>query len=141
MRCRKNLPFFGNSDFKYKPYEAALGFFVPFIWFYRPIQVTKEVINKTYGAARAKNIISLSHAWWAFWIIMNLFGRIVSSKSNSVKSISELRNLTDANIFSSIVDIIAAILAIILIIVLSKEQEKRAQDTVTGESLAPTVAA
>lgn len=81
-RAYANLGRLGNDVFpSYSDHWAVTGWFVPIINLFRPYQIMREIWNETQWNIPGKNQADIKSdgilsAWWAMWIIANIFSRI-----------------------------------------------------------------
>lgn len=98
---------------------AAGSWFVPFVNWFRPYQIMKELYVETEKFLR-KNDSSYSTTtktttvnwWWTIWIISTIIDRISFNISQKAETLEEFNTSTIWSIISSLVTILSAILAI-----------------------------
>jgi heme/copper-type cytochrome/quinol oxidase subunit 2 len=120
-----------------KHYEkmAVWAWMIPFIWFYRPVQIMNEIWTKTqekikefdetYEIQSGGIIIGL---WWTIFIISNFIGRYIFKTLFKQESIGQMIESSQATMISDIIQIPEALLVILIVYRLSKMESKLAYE-------------
>lgn len=120
-----------------KHYEkmAVWAWMIPFIWFYRPVQIMNEIWTKTqekikefdetYEIQSGGIIIGL---WWTIFIISNFIGRYIFKMLFKQESIGQMIESSQATMISDIIQIPEALLVILIVYRLSKMESKLAYE-------------
>jgi hypothetical protein len=134
-RAYGNLHRAGITDIKHKETMAVYTWFIPIVWFYRPVQImneiwteTQEKIKKfdpTYVMKSGGIIIGL---WWTLFIISNFIGRYVLKTAFKQDTIEQLIEGSEATLISDIMQIPEALLVIFIVYKLSKMETKLADE-------------
>ncbi len=77
-RAHKNLAALNVGPLRYKSHWAITGYFVPFLNFYRPFQVVREVWKGSTGAPADQPTSPLVRVWWEFTILAVVLGEAIS---------------------------------------------------------------
>lgn len=134
-RAYGNLHSVGIHNIKYKESMAVWAWFIPIIWFYRPVQIMNEIWIKTqerikkldssYVIKSGGLIIGL---WWTLFILSNFVGRYVLKSTIKQDTIQQLIEGSKATIILDIMQIPEALLVIFIINKLSKMESKLADE-------------
>jgi hypothetical protein len=130
-RAHRNLRALGMERPTYSPGWAVGGFFVPFLNLWRPCQVMSEVCRgsnsavtsatqRRHGAGRGTPLVGL---WWAFWLLMNMSAQF--STRLPTATLNEIRRSLNAQTFSEVVTVIAAVFTILLVRWVETNQDRR----------------
>ncbi|NDP28648.1 MAG: DUF4328 domain-containing protein [Flavobacterium sp.] len=106
---------------------AAGCWFVPIVNLFRPYQIMKELFQETHLFLKRNEVHTKEHLsmpslslWWTFWIIDRFFGQFVFKYAMKANSIEELTTTTIAQIISSGIGIVLAIITVNIISEYSK---------------------
>lgn len=134
-RAYGNLHRAGTTDTENKETMAIWCWFVPFVWFYKPLQImnriwtkTQENIKKfdpTYVMKSGKLIITL---WWILFILSNFIGRYVFKTAFKQDTIEQLIESSEATLIYEIIQISEALLIILIVYKLSKIENQLADE-------------
>jgi hypothetical protein len=98
---------------------AAGCWFIPILYLYKPYQLMKELYVETEMLLTRKGLSHIETIttkflgwWWALWIINNIIGQIIFRASLKAETITELTDLTIANIISDIIVIPLALITV-----------------------------
>jgi hypothetical protein len=134
-RAYGNLHRAGITYIKHKETMAVWTWFIPIIWFYRPVQIMNEIwketqvkikqFDPTYVMKNGELIIGL---WWAFFIISNFIGRYVLKTAFKQDTIEQLIESSQVTLISDIMQIPEGLLVILIVYRLSKMETKLANE-------------
>ena len=134
-RAYGNLHRAGITYIEHKESMAVWTWFIPIIWFYRPVQIMNEIwtetqekikkLNSTYEMKSGGLIIGL---WWSLFIISNFIGRYVLKSAFKQDTIEQLIESSEATLISDIMQIPEALLVILIVHKLSKMESKLADE-------------
>lgn len=132
-RAYGNLHRAGTTYMEHKETMAIWCWFIPFVWFYRPLQIMNEIwrdtqenikkFDPTYVMKSGKLIITL---WWVLFIISNFIGRYVLKTAFKQDTIEQLIESSEATLISDILQIPEALLVILIVYKLSKMENQLA---------------
>ncbi|WP_420574396.1 DUF4328 domain-containing protein [Kordia sp.] len=123
---------YGNLIRKHQPTEssengAAWGFFIPILFFYRPVTNAKEIFLKTQYAIREYNSnlkvdtdTSFITVWWILYWVNSFFANYASNKREAAFDISTFVDANGYMIISEVVTIIATLCVLYLIYKVTK---------------------
>lgn len=121
----KILPDLGAKRLEYTPGQAASSFLIPFIWFFRPYQVVREIWFSS-DQENPDNPVStpiVLRLWWGLFLLHWLLDRLEPRANGSS---DDLANLTSyGNIGPDVVRIAAALAAICVVRSIMDRQERR----------------
>lgn len=132
-RAYSNLPGLGVPDPRFRKGWAIGSWFVPFLNLFRP----KQIVNDTWRAAdpdravdapsswRDRPLSPLLNWWWAMWLLTGFVANY--SYRLPFETVEEDRVFTTADIVSSAVSIVAAVLAWLVVRRTTARQEARAE--------------
>ena len=134
-RAYGNLHRAGITHIKHQETMAVWTWFIPIVWFYRPVQIMNEIWTRTQEKIRKFDptyviksgglIIGL---WWALFIISNFIGRYVLKTAFKQDTIEQLIKSSEAILISDIMQIPEALLVIIIVYKLSEMETKLADE-------------
>jgi|TARA_B110000967_G_C18829663_1_gene533347 hypothetical protein len=134
-RAYGNLHRAGITYIEHKESMAVWTWFIPIIWFYRPVQIMNEIwtetqekikkLNSTYVMKSGGLIIGL---WWSLFIISNFIGKYVLKTAFKEDTIEQLIESTEATLISDILQVPEALLVILIVHKLSKMESKLAYE-------------
>lgn len=101
---------------------AAGAWFVPFLNWFRPYEIMKELYDETAEFLRTyeyKDKMQLSTSilgvWWAAWVIKSILGQVVFRLGLYAKDISTILSVTVMSMVQHVLGIVAAFLVIRII--------------------------
>ncbi len=134
-RAYGNLHRVGITYLKRKESMAVWAWFIPIVWFYRPVQIMNEIwietqekikeFDPTYVMKSGGLIIG---SWWTLFIISNFIGRYVLNTVFKQDTIQQLIERSEATLISDIMQISEALLVIFIVYKLSKMETKLAEE-------------
>jgi len=120
-------------NLKHEESMAVWTWFIPIVWFYRPVQIMKEIwtltqekikeFDSSYTIKSGGIIIGL---WWMLFIISNFIGRYVLKTAFKQDTIEQFIESSEATIISDIMQIPEALLVILIVNKLSKMESRLA---------------
>ncbi len=103
----------------YKEEWAARSWFVPFINFYQPYQIMKELYTETKNylvnkdnSIRFELTQNLLGFWWTLWIVNGIIGQIIFRLSSNADTIPKLITTTTLSLISGVIGVGLAIVTI-----------------------------
>jgi hypothetical protein len=135
-RAHRNLHSFGVEGLRYSPVWAVGGFFVPILNLVRPYQVMKEVWwgsdpGPDAGIRRGAPLLVW---WWASYLLMNFTSMIaVQLMFHQDNSPAALRTMTQFDIGTSLLTIVAVIFAAGVVREITARQAERWERTHIGQ--------
>ena len=134
-RAYGNLHRVGINYLKHKESMAVWTWFIPIVWFYRPVQIMNEIWTETQGKIKKfdasyviKNGGLIIGLWWTLFIISNFIGRYVLKTAFKQDTIEQLIESSKATMISDIMQIPEALLLILIVYKLSKMESKLAEE-------------
>lgn len=134
-RAHKNLRLLNVSGLKYSPGWAVWGFFIPFLNWWRPFEVTKEIwkaSDPTYRDAEGKTwhqapVGSLLPLWWALWLASGVAGWVAFRSAFLGNDLETLRTGSIIMVVANACSVAAALPAMFVIrnIVVRQEEKLR----------------
>ncbi|MFV0305539.1 MAG: DUF4328 domain-containing protein [Moheibacter sp.] len=134
-RAYGNLHRVGITYLKHKESMAVWTWFIPIVWFFRPVQIMNEIwteiqekikeFDPTYVMQSGELIIGL---WWTLFIISNFIGRYVLKTAFKQDTIEQLIESSEATLISNILEVPEALLVILIVYKLSKMESKLANE-------------
>lgn len=137
-RASSNLISLGILNQRFSPGWAVGWWFVPFMFWFRPYQVMKEIWKGSIpyvgwaGELKGYPISGLLPVWWATFIILHVIQVIQGRGMDSANTIGELIAFDYVAILSELVGIGAASLLFILMKTISNNQEIKRNMIVEG---------
>lgn len=114
---------------RYSETMAVWSFFIPIISLYRPYRIAKEILIETRTKVSeflqqltSPIDITIIGVWWAFYLVKNTLGQIVTRTSLENATIERLVRYNWTYIASDIVDIAAAVVTILMILKISRDE-------------------
>jgi len=134
-RAYGNLHRVRIDSLKYKESMALWAWFIPIVWFYRPVQIMNEIwteiqekikkVDPSYVMKSGRLIIAL---WWALFILSTFIGRYLIKTAFKQDTIEQLIERSQATMISDIMQVPEAILVILIVYQLSKMETKLADE-------------
>ena len=134
-RAYGNLHRLGVNNLQHKETMAVWAWFIPIIWFFRPVQIMKEIWTETQEKIRKFDssyviksggfIIGL---WWTLYIVSNFLGRYVLKAAFKQDTIEQIIESSKASMISDILSIPEALVVILIVYKLSKMESKLADE-------------
>ena len=140
-RSYRNQTALGAQGLKYSPGWATAYWFIPILNLFRPYQVTKELYQTSDPASDGSNWSYLPTApllgwWWAAWVISGIADRVSSRMVGGEPTIEQLLRSSWADIVTSVLAIIAAVLALMVVRVITERQnDKFASQRLEGAAI------
>ncbi len=105
------------KDLKFDEGWAAGSWFVPFLNLFRPVEIMKELYERTSfilteNNVRFDNKKNVINIWWGFWIVSGVISNFIFRYSLNASTLESLQNLTIMNMISSVVSIVLGFFAI-----------------------------
>ena len=130
-----NLRALKQPALRYRTGWAIGSWFVPFLNLWRPKQIANDIWRGsdpdapafTQAAWPTLPITPLLGAWWAAWIIGSLLSNAVGRAIWRADAAEDIRSAARFEIFTTGVEILAAVLAVAVVWKLTARQELRAQ--------------
>lgn len=125
-RSYENLPAFGvrKNELKYSPGWAVGSFFIPFVSLVVPYRAIKELWAKSVPYSgdlfSDQSPPAVFPLWWAIWLVSNFANQIYFRVSWRTELSPEIESL--AGMFTSFLDLIAAILALMVVRQIDRQQ-------------------
>lgn len=102
--------------------QAASSWFIPFVNFYRPFSIMKELYLQT-ELLLAKQLPDYTPSlkfytlnfWWTFWVLNNIAGQISSRVSLAAKTADEILDSTKVSMAGALIGIPLALITILVI--------------------------
>ncbi|MFC7357284.1 DUF4328 domain-containing protein [Jejudonia soesokkakensis] len=100
---------------------AAGAWFVPILNLFWPYQIMVELYEKTIQYINSKHPESYTYSakttvfvgwWWAFWILNNIMGQVVSRVTIAAETIEDLSLDSQLSMVNAVLGIVAALFAI-----------------------------
>jgi hypothetical protein len=139
-RAYRNLRALGNSPsaLEYSPGWAVGYFFIPLVNLVMPYRVVREIWEKSDPSVRTRDDLMYAVAssapvvltWWMVWIVANFVGRLVSRFYRDAETPETLAWASKADIFSTALWIMAAVLAALVVRGIDRRQEERSRHVV-----------
>lgn len=136
-RAYGNLHRIGITYIRHKESMAVWTWFIPIIWFYRPVQImyeiwteTQEKIKKFDSSYVLKSGGLLIGLWWALFIISNFIGRYILKTAFKQDTIDQIIESSQAILISDIMLIPEALLVIIIVQKISKMESKLVDEVI-----------
>ena len=130
-RAYGNLHRMGIHDLKHRESMAVWAWFIPIVWFYRPVQIMNEIWTETqrkikefdssYEIKSGRLFIGL---WWTFFIVSNFIGRYVLKTAFKQETIEQVIESSEATIISDIMQVPESLLVILIVYKLSIMESK-----------------
>lgn len=134
-RAYGNLHRLGITYLRHKESMAVWAWFIPIVWFYRPVQImleiwteTQEKIKKhdpTYAIKSGGLLIGI---WWTFFIVLNIAGNYIFRASLNQVSFEDIIDNMELNMLSDLWKIPEALLVILIVYTVSKMEAKLADE-------------
>ena len=134
-RAYGNLHRVGITYIKHKETVAVWTWFVPIVWFFRPVQIMNEIwteiqekikkFDHTYVKKSGGLLIGL---WWTLFIISNFIGRYVFKAELKQETVEQLIESSEIILISDILKVTEALLVILIVCQLSKMETKLAKE-------------
>jgi hypothetical protein len=145
-RAYSNLTALGNPKQKldYSPGWAIGAWFIPIINIVLPYRIVREIWAKSDPSIRTADDLqftpaapsSLLLAWWLVWVAATVAGNLSFRFTSDVKTPADFIFATKWDIFSTALNIAAAVLAILVVRSIARRQEMRSRN-VTYLPLSP----
>ena len=109
-RANSNVRARGAKRLESSPGWAVGWYFVPYMSLFKPFGAMVEIWNASISSDRwrSRPTPGLLHAWWALWLIANMFGYLVAVMTRGSRSLAGLIVQTRLGIASMVIDTIAA---------------------------------
>ena len=134
-RAYGNLHRMGIEYLKYKEPMAVWNWFIPIVWFYKPVQIMNEIWAETQERIKTfdssyviKSDGLLIGLWWTLFILSNFIGRYVLQTAFKQDTIEQLIESSEATLISNIMQIPEALLVVLIVYKLSKMESKLAYE-------------
>lgn len=134
-RAYGNLHRMGVDYLKHKESMAVWTWFIPIVWFYRPVQImneiwteTQEKIKKFDSSYVLKSGGLIIGSWWTLFIISNFIGRYVLKTAFKQDTIEQVIENSEVTMISDIMQVPEALLVILIVYKLSKMESKLADE-------------
>jgi hypothetical protein len=112
----------GSRTTDHSPGFAAGCWFIPFLNLVRPFQIIRELWMRSEAENQESYIRTeegpgILHYWWAGWLVMVLFGRLLTSgpMDGGASSTARLETVTTMVLVHDLVSLVTTILAIIIV--------------------------
>ena len=106
----------------YENYWAVIAWFIPFLNFYRPFKMMKEMteeglkyIEENRLNTQEKLTIKDIYIWWGFWIFSNIFVVYKNHLFNKIETLDDFKNYTLIYISISLIFIITSLFFVNLV--------------------------
>jgi Domain of unknown function (DUF4328)/GYF domain 2 len=120
FRAMKNLHVTKAEAVTISPGWAVGWNFIPIAWFWKPLQVMREIWRGYYGLEAKAAVPGKIGWWWAFWLIMNITAYINLRLQVGSGSLSQTRSLNVdmyvAAIWFDVVSTLTGIFAAVIIV-------------------------
>lgn len=147
-RAYRNLRALGNppQSLDYSPGWAVGWFFVPLANIVMPYRVAREIWEKSDPSVRTRDDLlyavggsaPLLLAWWVLWLVSNFAGRLVARFYGDAETPEAIIWASKADIVSTGLWIVAALLAALVVRAIDRRQEERSRHvTYTPETPPP----
>lgn len=134
---------YGRHYLKHKESMALWFWFIPILWFFRPVQIMNEIWKETqhrikhydpaYLIKSGGLIIGL---WWTLFILSNFIGRYVFKTTWNAETLEEFIQSAEATFFSDIMNIPEALLVILIVTQLSHFESRLKEEVIkTGGTI------
>jgi hypothetical protein len=131
-RARANLDRAGLTGMKYKPYWTVIGFIIPILSLFRPLQVMREIWSGSKYLSRTANVESWQKVtagrmvgfWWGLTLLTILMDRIVASFWEQTSTPGAFLGSVYLTILVDIITIITAYIAAKMIMEITHFQEQ-----------------
>jgi hypothetical protein len=119
-RAYANLLLGGSREAEYTPGWSVGYWFVPFINFIRPYQVTRELWLRSSNGNRLKHLQgeytpALIGWWWGLWIATGMLSRFVRRLATDDPRLDQLVSLTNYGMAIDVMSAVSGVLAILVI--------------------------
>ncbi len=108
----------GKQKLKFPESEGLWAWLIPFVNFYKPYQVAKEMwltFKSSLGIPQnAEKTLALSF-WWTFFLIQSILGKDVFNRNIKTSEDDDILLTSEFNILSDCFDLIAIVLTIMMI--------------------------
>lgn len=126
---------YGRHYLKHKESMALWAWFIPIIWFFRPVQIMNEIwketqlqIKKLDPSYLIKSGGLLIGLWWALFILSNFIARYVFKTAFKDDTIEQLIENSQATMLSDVMQIPEALLVILIVTQLSQFENKLTEE-------------
>lgn len=134
-RAYGNLHRIGVNSLKHQESMAIWTWFIPIIWFYRPVQIMKEIWEETQEKIKTfdqayviKSGGLLIALWWTLFIISNFIVRYLLKTAFKQDTIEQLIESSEATLISDFLQVPEALLVILIVYKISKMETKLADE-------------
>ena len=140
-RMYRNLPSLGARNLRFTPGWAVGAWFVPFLNWVRPVQMTNDIWKASDPEMpdavdtpwRSRPSTALIGFWWAAWIVSNFAGQFSFSVPVDYNDLDTLQRSSAALIVADIASVIVTLFAIALVWRMTARQEVRARRLISAE--------
>ena len=139
-RAYRNLRALGNppNSLDFSPGWAVGWFFIPIANIIMPYRVVRELWAKSDPSVRTKDDFlfaaeastALIPVWWVMWLVSNFVERLVNRFYGDAETAEGLAWATKADIVSTVLWIVAALLAALVVRRIDGRQEERSRHVV-----------
>lgn len=136
-RLYANLPRISYGPTKHKQWWATGGWLIPFVAYWRPIQMSQEIYQRTRRLDNHHSEITsdLITAWWGFWVVPNTVAYVfLRNATRSPTAGSGPYSINTLEILISVGIIIAAILGILVVRLLTERHDVKVADVYAEEA-------
>ncbi|MFE1313653.1 DUF4328 domain-containing protein [Streptomyces sp. NPDC058755] len=124
-RVRVNAEVFSPDGHSKARAWTIAGWVVPIANFYFPRRIALDVWDASHPVGvRARH--GLINAWWGFWLLPTLTGRLMQSEYDAARTAPAIRDAALHVMIADGVDILAAVLAVLLVLRLTRMQHEKA---------------
>ena len=134
-RVVANIPALGRGATVATPRAAIGWWFVPFLSYYKPFQIAKDVDERL--AEPGERPSNLLNAWWGLWVASLVIGVVSALVFRNALTIDTLRTQVTLATITDILTVVAAGLAIAVVVRVQAREDRAAKAAGLGHTAKP----
>lgn len=124
----RNAHSINSENLEITPGWAVGYYFIPILNLWKPYSAIKEAYGTFTDDEESTGGTAIIGAWWFFWIVSNILGRVSFRLAMRAESIDELLQSASFMIASDSFDVLLNLVALMLVLTVSHASDARAEE-------------